>query len=276
MIGIVHRHALAAWSMVAHLNRHRQLLWEMARREIRDRYAGQMFGSFWAIGHPLALMGVYIVVFAYVFKLKVGGTVDMPLDYTVYLLSGLIPWLTFQESMSRGVNAVTGNSGLVKQVVFPLEVLPLKGILAALFSQLVLSVILVAYILVTHGTLPWTYALLPLLWVLQFLAMGGVCFLLSAAGTYFRDLKDLVQIFTMIGMYLMPTFYLPTWVPAGLRPILYCNPFSYMVWCFQDVCYFGRIAHPWAWPVFAGGAVLTFYVGYWVFQRLKHYFGSIL
>jgi homopolymeric O-antigen transport system permease protein len=276
MMTYVHSHATAVREMFAHLKRHRLLLWEMARRDVADRYAGQMFGSLWAIGHPLALMGVYIVVFAYIFRLKVGGTVDMPLDYTVYLLAGLIPWLTFQEAMSRGVNAVTGNAGLVKQVVFPLEVLPLKGILAALFSQLVASLILVAYVVVTSGSLPWTFVLLPLLWVLQFMAMGGVCFLLAAAGTYFRDLKDLVQIFTMIGMYLMPTFYLPAWVPSGLRPILYCNPFSYMIWCFQDVCYFGRLEHPWAWPIFGCGAVLTFYLGYRAFKRLKHYFGSIL
>ena len=38
------------------LNRHRQLIWEMAKREITDRYAGQILGTIWAVGHPLVLM----------------------------------------------------------------------------------------------------------------------------------------------------------------------------------------------------------------------------
>src|SRR6267142_1991542 len=69
------------------LSRHRLLTWEMAKREVTDRYAGQVFGLAWAIGHPLLLMGVYVFIFAFVFKVRVGGTADMPFDYAVYLLS---------------------------------------------------------------------------------------------------------------------------------------------------------------------------------------------
>ena len=74
-------------------------------------------------------------------------------------------------------------------------------------------------------------------------------------GTYFRDVKDFVQVFCIAGMYLMPVVYLPTMVPEIFRPLLYLNPFSYMAWCYQDACYFGRFQHPWAWPVFMFGSL---------------------
>ena len=45
---------------------------------------------------------------------------------TTYLLSGLIPWLSFQESMSKGSTVIVGNANLVKQVIFPIEILPVK------------------------------------------------------------------------------------------------------------------------------------------------------
>ena len=106
--------------------------------------------------------------------------------------------------------------------------------------------------------------------------MLGMAFLLSAAGAYFRDLKDFVQVFTIVNLYLMPVFYLPMWVPALFKPVLYINPFSYMIWCYQDVLYYGNIEHPWAWTVFAIGSVLVFLTGYYLFRRLKVVFGDVL
>ncbi|HEV3262026.1 MAG TPA: ABC transporter permease [Gemmataceae bacterium] len=258
------------------LARHRQLTWVMAKREVGDRYAGQMLGLCWAIGHPLLLMGVYLFVFAVVVKMKLGGTYEMPLDYTTYLLAGLIPWMSFQEVMNKAPVTMTANASLVKQVVFPLEVLPAKGVLAALFTQGICLAILVGYVLLSHHALPWTYALLPLLVLLQVVGMCGVSYALCSIGAYVRDLKDVVQVFCIIGVYLMPIFYLPNMVPRTFRPALYVNPFSYLVWCYQDLCYYGRFEHPWAWAVLTVLSFACFYGGYRLFQRLKPYFGNVL
>ena len=117
--------------VISLLTRHRDLTLEMAKRELSDRYAGQVFGMVWAIGHPVFMVCLYVFIFAFVFKQKVGGTVEMPLDYTAYLLSGLVAWMSFQESLIKSCTAITGNAALVKQVVFPLEILPVKVVLAS-------------------------------------------------------------------------------------------------------------------------------------------------
>lgn len=256
--------------------RHRQLTFEMTKREIQERYLGQVFGVLWALGHPLILMGVYIFIFVFVFKIKLGGTVEMPMDYTTYLLSGLIPWLCFQESMAKSSMAIIANSSLVKQVVFPVEVLPVKGVIASLITMLISLVILFIYSMVSHGGIQWTYILVPVLVVLQTLAMIGVGFIFSSIGVYFRDLKDFVQVFNVIGVFLLPVFYLPESVPGTLRPLLYLNPFSYLVWCYQDALYFGRIEHPWAWGVNIASSLIVFYVGFRLFRKLKTMFGNVL
>jgi lipopolysaccharide transport system permease protein len=254
---------------------HWPLTWAMARREVSDRYAGQLLGAVWAVGHPLLLMAVYLFVFAFVFKVRLGGA-GMPLDYSTYLLAGFIPWLAFQDAMNRGATVVTGNANLVKQVVFPLEVLPAKSVLATLLPQVICTTVLVAYTLVTHRALPWTYALLPALFAVQVAGMIGISMALSSLGVYLRDVKDVVQVFGVIGVYLLPIFYLPDMVPALFRPLLYLNPFSYLVWCYQDVCYFGRFAHPWAWPVCAALCLGALVGGHRLFQKLKPYFGNVL
>ena len=269
-------HFQAFTEVVMLLTRHRDLTFEMAKREISDRYVGQVFGVFWAIGHPVFMMGLYVFIFAFVFKTKIGGTLEMPLDYTTYLLSGLVVWLGFQESMAKSCTAITSNASLVKQVVFPLEILPVKGVVTALFQQSILMVVLVAYVLISHGSLPWTYLLLPVLIVFQVMAMIGVAYLLSAIGTYFRDIKDFIQLFTTAGIYLLPIVYLPTWVPPLFKPLLYANPFSHLIWCYQDVLYFGRIEHPWSWVINIIFSFAIFIVGYRIFRKLKIGFGSVI
>ena len=269
-------HFSAFREIVSLLTRHRQLTLEMTKREISDRYAGQILGAVWAIGHPLILMAVYVLIFAFVLKVKIGGTKELPLDYTTYLLSGLIPWLSFQESMGKGATVIVNNANLVKQVVFPIEILPVKGVIASFITQLVSTSVLIVYVFIRHGSLPQTYFLIPVLFFFQLIAMVGVAYVFSAVGVFFRDIKDLLQVFCTVGMYIMPIFYLPAMAPRAFKHILFLNPFSYLVWCYQDVFYFGRIDHPWAWGVFIGLSIFVFYSGYRVFRKLKLMFGNVL
>jgi len=258
------------------LNRHRTLAFELTKRDIGERYAGQVFGSAWTIGHPLALMGIYVFVFTQVFKTDVAQYPGMRLSYTTYLLSGLVPWMGFQESMARGAVAVTGQANLVRQVVFPLEVLPVRAALVALVPQLASTALLLLFVLLYEQSPHPTLLLLPLILAMQVVAMTGVNMVLSAVGVYFRDVKDFVQVLSVACMYLMPVFYLPAFVPDMFQPVLFLNPFSHLVWCYQDACYFGEIRHPWSWIVFPIFGLIVFCLGYRLFRRLKPMFGNVL
>jgi lipopolysaccharide transport system permease protein len=269
-------HIQAFIEIIELLTRHRQLTWEMTKREISDRYTGQIFGILWSVGHPVILMCIYVFIFTYVFNIRIGGSRELPLDYTTYLLSGLIPWMSFQESMSKSNNVIISNANLVKQIVFPIEILAVKVVIACLITQVVSTVFLIVYTLLVFKSLHTTYFLLPFLLLLQTMAMIGVSYIFSSVGVFFRDLKDFVQIFCLAGVYLMPIFYLPDQVPRAFRPLLYLNPFTYMGWCYQDVCYFGRFEHPWSWVIFVFLSFVSFGLGYRVFRKMKTMFGNVL
>lgn len=266
----------AIFELTGLLRRYRGLVLAMAKRELSEQYAGQVFGILWAIAHPVFMMALYVFVFAVVFKARIGGTHELPLDYTTYLLAGLVPWLSFQQSMARASSTLTTHANLVKQVVFPIEILPAKTVLASFVPQLIGFGVLIGYVAWTFGSIPITYLLLPALVLTQTLGMMGVAFALSILGAYLRDTKDFVQVFAMVGVYLMPVFYLPEWVPQPFLPLIYANPFSYMIWCYQDALYFGRIEHPWAWVIFGIGSVLAFALGYRLFRKLKPQLGNVL
>jgi lipopolysaccharide transport system permease protein len=269
-------HGRAIAALVRVLARRRELTWEMAKREITDRYRGQVVGTLWTIIHPLILILVYIFLFVLVFRIRAGGTREMPLDYTTYILSGLIPWLTIQDVLAKSASAITANANMVKQVVFPIEILPVKTVIASMATFVISLTFLLAYVVITQPRLFWTYAMLPVLALLLFLTLTGIAFFLATVGVFVRDIKDFVQVYNFVGFFLIPMFYLPTQVPGPLRPILYVNPFSYVIWCFQDALYFGRFNHPWAWAVFAAMALLFAAGGYRLFNRLRIMFGNAL
>lgn len=258
------------------LTRHRQLTWEMARREVSERYAGHMLGMFWSIGHPLVLMAVYVFIFQFVFAIRIPDASGIPRSYTLYLLSGLIPWLTLAEVMTKSCSVVIDNGNLVKQVIFPVEVLPVKSVLASLLTQAIFMGLLVAFVLVSQGGLTWMWLLLPVVMLLQALLMIGLGYLISSAGVFVRDLRDFVVIVVTVGIYATPIFYTIDMVPSQFRFAIYLNPFTYLILCYRDVCYDGGLAHPWAWAALAAMGLGGFHYGYRVFRKLKFMFGNHL
>jgi lipopolysaccharide transport system permease protein len=275
---------LAPWTNAACqirslIAQHYRLIAEMTRRELRDRYAGQVLGAAWAIGHPLFLMGLYVFLFAYVFPGRIADLGGSSRGLVTYVLAGLVPWLAFSESMTRGTEAIIVEGRLVKQVVFPVEVLPIKIAVVAFVSQLVTTPVLFVVILIADNGIPTTAFLLLPLMALQLMAMIGVNFALSALTVYFRDIRELVRVFTTAGLFLAPILYRPEWIDQVFAPFgffLQLNPFSHLVWCYQDALFFGRIMHPTSWLIVSGLSIVILLIGFRLFRRLKPLFGDML
>ena len=72
----------------------------MTKAEISTRYSGQTLGVLWPFLQPVVQACIFIFAFVF-FKNKCGGTAELPLDYTAFLLSGLISWQAMQESLGK-------------------------------------------------------------------------------------------------------------------------------------------------------------------------------
>jgi lipopolysaccharide transport system permease protein len=255
--------------------RNRELIIASTKRDIMNPYAGQVLGAYWVFVQPLFFVALLTVVFNFVFGARFsGGTAER--DYTTFILAGLVPWQVFSVLLGRASSEVLGAANLVKQVVFPIETLPVKSVLAMLPPLIIGFVFIVGYQLVAFGNVPWTIALLPLLSLVQAVWMIGCATLLSSIAVFFRDTKDFVNMFVTASVYLLPIVYLPGNIPGPIKPIVTLNPFSSLIYAYQDALYFGRIAHPEAWVGIAILAPLTFYVGHGVFSRLRPHMGNVL
>lgn len=257
------------------VGRRGELIWEMTRREILDRYTGQVLGSLWAIGLPLLMMGVYVFAFLVLFHGRIPGSTSS-VGYATFMLSGLAPWVAMQDAVGRAPTAVSANAGLVKQIVFPNEVLPLRvtlGVLPTLFVGLIVVGVLMP--IAGFGSI-WTVPLLTLTVLCQVVMTSGFVYLLSAIGVFVRDVREFVSVLLSIGMFLQPIFYPPGVAPWVLRVIFHCSPVSYLIWCYRDALIYGYITRPAVWGVLPVISLVVFVLGYRLYRHLQPSFGNAL
>lgn len=261
--------------LLGNLYKHKRLLLEMAKRDVFDRYAGNMFGAVWALVHPIMTIVVFIFMFAVVFRLKVETGIEFPGDHTLYMISGLVPWLVAADVLSRSSTIVSNHAALVKQVVFPVEILPAKMVLASLPTFLIGMVGLTIYALISNK---YSFALLlyPLAALPFYIFLSGVAFLFAALGVFLRDLKEFTQMYILIGMYAVPIIYFMDWVPAKLRFFIYSNPITVFIETFHHAAYYGGISSWFVWLMALIISVTTYWFGAMIFARLRPYFGSYL
>lgn len=255
--------------------RHRQLWRRMAERDLRQRYAGSALGFAWAAISPLLFVAVYAFIFTFVFRGRLSP--EAPTEqYALYVITGLLPWVAFADIAGRATQTMSEHRQLVKFVVFPVEILPLTSLYTTALSQSVgLLAVLALATWVRHG-LDASILLLPLIVLLQIIFLAGVAWLLGALGVVFRDVKELVSVALMVGMFLTPIFYVERDVPAPLRLLVELNPLAHLVRLYRDVFLGAGLEHGTSMLVFGVVAVLTLIGGFYVFERLRLLLSDLL
>ena len=268
---LLNAYAKSANECIRTLARHRRLLIALIKRELSDDYVTHNLSIGWTFIHPLFLMVVYLFLFTKVFVSRVAAPPEAGTDALIYLLSGIIPWLAISQVMSKSAASVVGNSSIVKQMSFPLELLPIKTLAGPfMFSGVSLCFLIVYAMWATGGKILPAYLLgLPPLIIITCIQLAGLALLLGSLQVFFRDLKEFISVFLTIGLFIHPILYFPNAIPAAVRPLIYLSPFSYLLFCWQNVLFFGQVTWIWSWIISAAFAVLYVVVGARVFIVTK-------
>lgn len=266
----------AVLEVLRFMRRHRELILTMTGREVRNRYIGSALGSAWAVLSPLLLMGVYVFAFAVIFRGRLGEA-DNSVAFVAFVLAALGPWVALQDAVGRSTQAIVGNANLVKQIVFPSEILPIKTVLGAAPTLAIgLMVAIGAALAAGHGSVFGLLVLLPAALVFFTALLLGIALLLAAVGVMLRDLKDVVALLLTVGLFLHPILYAPAATPAWLELAFHASPFSYPLWCLRDALFYGTITRPLAWIAAPLLGALVLSVGWRSFRSLKPMFGNAL
>jgi ABC-type polysaccharide/polyol phosphate export permease len=228
-------------SLYTDVVRYPDLFMNIFRRELYGKYRGSVLGLAWTLINPLALMAVYTLVFSVLLK---AFQIE---HYPLFVLSGLLTWVFFQSAVQMSCSSLFAQPGLVKQVRFPRQMLPLAVVATNVVTLAAMLVVVVGVNLIFIPETRTTFwAALPLLVLLVALA-SGLAVVFGYLTVVYRDVEHLMNTIFLPWFFLTPIFYtldqLPglqgrEWIADVLYYVNFVTPF---VEAIRDPIFFGEL-----------------------------------
>jgi len=272
--------SLSLASLLRSLWRYRPLILQLAHREVVGRYKGSVLGLAWSFFNPVLMLSVYTFVYSVVFKARwsVGspGDTETKTEFALLLFVGMIVHGLFSEVVNRAPQLILSNQNYVKRVVFPLEILPVVSIVAAVFHSMVSLVVMLLAFALFNGYLPWTVVYAPLVILPLVVLTLGFAWALASLGVFLRDLGQSIGLVTTVLMFLAPVFYPVSALPEEFRPWMMANPLTFIIEQTREVLIWGH-APDWVGLVrYSLVSIVVAWVGFAWFQKTRKGFADVL
>ncbi len=256
---------------------HRQLIKQMAWREVVGRYKGSVMGLLWSFITPVLMLVVYTFVFSVVFKAKWGvGGEESQTTFAVVLFVGLIVHGLLAEVLNRAPGLILSNVNYVKKVVFPLEILPVISLMAALFHSVTSLTVLLYAMVAINGYLPWTIVFIPMVLLPFATLILGFAWILASLGVFIRDIGQAMGIVTTVMLFMSTVFFPLSAMPEKYHPFILANPLTFIIEQARQVLIFGHQPNWLGLGIYMLIAIFTVWIGFGWFQKTRKGFADVL
>lgn len=264
----------------------RWLVGYFVQRQLSSSYRGSFLGFVWAFITPLFMIALYTLIFSEIVGLRfreVEG--NSALNFGFYLYCGILPFLAFSEALNKATNLIRSNVGLVKRLVFPVEVLPLTTAVTSIVDKL-FGLAMLALVLAVFGYgVQWTLLMLPVIVVLQLLFTMGLTYLFAVIGTYLPDVRETLRSVVRASFFLTPIIWpisrvegkVIDWrIDINLERIVYLNPLTFLVESYRAVIIDGTMPATSSLLYFGLFAGALFVVGFSLFVLTRPRFSDLI
>lgn len=249
----------------------------LAKADFKKRFAGSFFGIAWMFVQPLATVLIYTLVFQVGFR----ATPSIPgVPYVIFIITGLVPWFYFSESLIGITNSLIEYNYLVKKVVFDVRLLPIIKLVSSTFAHLFFIAIMIVALIIAK--IPIDYKIIEITYFSYCTAVLalGIGYFASSVNVFFRDMQQIIGIALQFGVWLAPIMYDENLFSARAEiviTILKFNPFYYIVkgyrMCLLNDNFDGFLYNTiYFWIV----TIIIYTIGYAIFSRLKNHFSDVL
>jgi len=270
-------HPVSLYSLAINLWRRRSLILLLTKRDVIGRYKGSVMGMMWSIFNPIFLLLIYTFVFSVVFKARWGNDLnESKSQFATLLFVGIIVHGFFAETINRAPWLVLGNVSYVKKIIFPLEILPVVTIGAALFHTFVSVVVLEVAFILLNGYIQWTIIFLPFVMLPLIVLTLGIALVLSSLGVFIRDVSQPISVIMSALLFASPVFYPLSALPEYLRPWLILNPLTLIIEQARAVLIFGQLPDWIGLTKYSLVGLMIASVGFAWFQKTRKGFANVL
>jgi lipopolysaccharide transport system permease protein len=216
-----------------------RLLWHLVRQDFVDRYAGSALGATWMLIVPLMQILVFTLVFGKLIGPRIPGS-DSVYAYGLYLVSGILPWAAFANTVGRTASVFVDKAGLLGKVPVSLwQVAVHVAIAEALTLVAVLGLFLVL-MLVLFGAPPPQVGYAPLLLVFQQVLAFTLGLGAAILTVFLRDVKEFVGVAIFLWFWMTPIVYLVRDVPEIMQTAQTLNPAFWFIEAWHQVLVYGQ------------------------------------
>jgi ABC-type polysaccharide/polyol phosphate export permease len=257
---------LSVINEIRDLAAHRNLLWNLVRRDLTVRYKRSMIGFFWTMLNPLLLMIILTVVFSTIFRFE--GIENYP----TYFLSTYLVFGFFAQTTNQSMASLSWNGALMKRVRVPKSIFAVSTTLSGLVNLCLAYVPLFLIMMVTGAPICLTVLYLPFSFLLIAMFTLGVSLLMSAMAVYFEDVQHMYQVATFGLMYMTPIIYPISIVPFRWLWVIRANPLTHLVKLARDPVYGCTLPGAHVILASSAAAVIALVLGWVVFHKLARGF----
>lgn len=253
----------------------RNLLFQLAKRDFRQRYIGSAAGWLWGLVHPLVMLASWTFVFQYCMKSEMPPG-SLTNNYTIFLLCGYLPWMLFQETVARSSNSLLEHSNLITKTLFPSEMLPISVFFSSLANHVLALALSLAAIAYFEGGISPFALMLPLYMVLIGLLGVGIGWIFASLQVYVRDTAQAVLVLLTFWFWMTPIFVTEDQIPVEMRFIIQGNPMSLFVRAYRERLLSNSMPPFDDLAILVAWSVSAFVLGGIVFRHLKRGFADVL
>jgi lipopolysaccharide transport system permease protein len=197
---------------------YRDLFRFLVSRDIKLRWAQTRMGAVWVVLQPLALLGVYTLVFSRV------GNKGVEAPYPLFALAGLTAWQFTSRSLLQGSESLVSQLNVIKRTSCPRILFPLAAI-ASCGIDFGITIGLYFVLAFAYGWTPTWHVVfvLPLLLVAFGLALG-FALLLAPVHARYRDVGRLLPFVVQLWFFLSPVAYVLPRIGGQTHVVEMLNP----------------------------------------------------
>ncbi len=251
----------------------RSLLFQMVRRDFEKRFIGSAAGWLWGVIHPIVLLLSWTFVFDLVLKVPAGDGIQ---NYSLWLFAGFLPWLLFQDTVTRSSTSLLEQANLVTKTVFPSEIVPLSIFLSSLIHHSIGLVLVLGAVAIWLHHISIMLVFLPIYMLAVGLFAVGIGWMVAALQVYLRDTAQVLAVAITLWFWVTPIFIPEAKYPHWAWLLIAANPMAYVVRGYRALLLTNRPPNFQELAIAMAFATVTFFLGGLFFRYLKRGFADVL